>query len=264
MMMMMTSICISGTTWLQEITYLLYNNGDTEKAKSKFLYQRFPFVEATLPLTSAEDNPQPHLPYILQMGHPRLLKTHMYSKFFAKALQLCGDGAKVIVPIRNPKDTLVSFFHFHHINPVMGEFPGTFAQFIDSMFVRKKLMFGDYFDFYESWWEFKRANPDQVLFVNYEDMQRDIAKSIKEIAQFLGKPLSEDKLADVISHTSFGSMKNNNMVCPSPSGDGPRDLFFRKGKIGDWKNYFSVAHSELVDRLVKERFDPIGLTIKYE
>ncbi len=263
-MMIIISVYISGTTWLQEITYLLYHGGDTEKAKSKFLYQRFPFVEATLPLTSAADPPQPHFPYVLQMDHPRLLKTHLFSKFFAKALQVCGDGAKVIVPIRNPKDTLVSYFHFHKFNPVLGDFTGDWNQWFSSMFVRKKLMFGDYFDFYESWWEFKRANPDQVLFVNYEDMRRDISKSIEEIAEFLGKPISEDTLADIVAHTAFSSMKHNDMVCPSPSGDGPRDVFFRKGCVGDWKNYFSESQSELVDSLVKERFEAIGLTIKYE
>ena len=42
---------------------------------------------------------------------PRMAKTHLPYEFVSKWVE--RDGAKAIVVIRNPKDTLVSLFHFY-------------------------------------------------------------------------------------------------------------------------------------------------------
>ena len=48
------AIFCSGTTWLQEVAYLVCNNADTAKATEKHLYERFPYIEATMAQTGAE------------------------------------------------------------------------------------------------------------------------------------------------------------------------------------------------------------------
>ncbi len=129
-------------------------------------------------------------------------------------------------------------------------------------FVKKQLIFGDYFDFYEAWWRYKTENPSQVLFVWYEDMKEDVSGIIRAVAEFLGMSLTEEQVKKIMEHTRFESMKLNDSVCPAPQA--PREAFFRKGEVGDWRNYFSQAQSEYVDKLFNERLTPLGLKMKRE
>lgn len=57
----------SGTTWLQEIVYLIENDCDFIKAKSKILVDRSPFIEF----------PTPGINAINVMDSPRVIKTHL-------------------------------------------------------------------------------------------------------------------------------------------------------------------------------------------
>jgi hypothetical protein len=56
----------SGTTWLQEIVYVIRNDCDFEAAKRESLDTRVPFLEF----------PLPGMPAIKNMKSPRSLKTH--------------------------------------------------------------------------------------------------------------------------------------------------------------------------------------------
>ena len=46
-----------------------------------------------------------------EMASPRLVKTHLSYEFVNRWVE--RDGVKTIVPLRNPKDTLVSMYHFY-------------------------------------------------------------------------------------------------------------------------------------------------------
>lgn len=61
----------SGTTWIQEIVYLIINNCDFTKAKLKNIEERMPFL----------DYPNPGLKQINKMNSPRILKTHLPKSF---------------------------------------------------------------------------------------------------------------------------------------------------------------------------------------
>jgi hypothetical protein len=40
--------------------------------------------------------------------------------------------------------------------------------------------------------------------------------------------------------------------------------FLRKGKIGDWKNFFTEEQSAYCDKMVEKYFKPAGLEIEFE
>jgi len=50
------------------------------------------------------------------------------------------------------------------------------------------------------------------------------------------------------------------------SGDidnmGEKKNFFRKGKIGDWKNYFSPSMIEKLSKIIEEKLGGSGLSFK--
>ena len=60
---------------------------------------------------------------------------------------------KVVVVSRNPKDCLVSYYHFYQ-NAFLGPFTGTFSEFLE-LYKNKRLVNGDIFDFYLSWWKYR-------------------------------------------------------------------------------------------------------------
>jgi hypothetical protein len=57
----------SGTTWVQEIVYLIMNNCDFVKAKSATIEERIPFF----------DFPNPGVNVIKKLASPRIIKTHL-------------------------------------------------------------------------------------------------------------------------------------------------------------------------------------------
>ncbi len=200
------------------------------------------------------------LDYVLSMPSPRLIKTHLWLNCFEDSLR--KSGAKILVAIRNPKDLLVSLYHFYQLVYTLGPFTGSWEEFFDELFLKNQLLYGDYFDYYAAWWRYKTENPNQVLFVWFEDMKKDIRGVIRTIAEFLGKTLTEDQVEKIKRHTGFEAMKKNDSVNPAPQA--PRETFFRKGEVGDWKNYFTQSQSDYVDKLVNEKLTPVGLQVQWE
>ena len=223
-------------------------------AKERYMFERFPYIESTLPLKPNEEAVA-HLDYLLSQNPPRLIKTHLPLSFYKRGLQL-QSKAKVIVGVRNPKDTLVSLYNFYKL--VFGNFSGTWDQFFEYLYKKKQLLNCDFFEYYEGWWRYKTENPDQVLFVRYEDMKRDPFAEIRKITAFLGKSLTDEQVAIIKEHTTFDAMKKNEKACPAPQWV---DTYFRKGQIGDWVNYFSQDQSDYVEKEANEKLKALGLDL---
>jgi hypothetical protein len=130
----------------------------------------------------------------------------------------------------------------------LGHFKGTWNDFFE-LFKAKHLLYGDYFRWYSSWLQHK--DKPNVMLVKYEDMHHKMSDVINDVSTFLGKSLSKPVTADVIQHLTFDSMRQNDMVNFSNDAVFNVDIspFMRKGKVGDWKNYFSEEQSSFVDKL---------------
>ncbi len=73
---MISCIIAPGTTWLQEIIYLVCNNADTETAKNTYLYERSQYIESTIPIKPNDDHVL-QLDYMNAQKPPHLIKTHL-------------------------------------------------------------------------------------------------------------------------------------------------------------------------------------------
>ena len=91
----------SGTTWVQEIVWQIYNEG---AISSEHILKRVPFLE------TATHGKVP-FPHPETLPSPRLLKVHLSYKNTPKS---AGNDTqcKYIYVARNPKDVAVSYFHF--------------------------------------------------------------------------------------------------------------------------------------------------------
>ena len=193
---------------------------------------------------------------------PCIMKTHLPARILKKHID--NEKVKIIVVIRNPKDTLVSLYHFYRMNSYLGNFPGTWDDFFE-LFRTKHMLIGDYFDWYDSW--FGHLKNPNVLFVSYEDMSRSLLKVIDRLCGFLGQTLTGDQKAVVLEHTSFINMRQNKMTNQSlvlPHMSHGTSPFMRKGQVGDWKNYFNQEQSDYVDKCYKEKLLCNGIELTFD
>lgn len=72
---------------------------------------------------------------------------------------------------------------------------------------------------------------------------KDLVSSIRAIAEFLNKPLSEEVIQRITHQCSFeGMAKNPASYQVFPNVDAIS--FLRKGDIGDWKKHFTAELNE--------------------
>ena len=255
----------NGTTWTQELVWCVNSNADMQTAKAVTMSERVPFLELPMVFNVLKDQlpslKNDRLEFMECMPSPRILETHLSLELLPHNLL---DTCKVVSCLRNPKDTVVSFYHHEkllNVHGYTGNFPSYFDLFMDNL-----VMFSPYFQYTSELWKL-RNHPNMCLLF-FEDMKKDLKASINKVAMFLGKELSEEQVEKLEIHLSFRKMKEN----PSVNKDGLKDMqlmdpsgsFFRKGEVGDWKNYFTADMSKRMDAAIEKYLKPIGLEFRYE
>jgi len=228
-----------GTTWTQEMVWMLVNDVDMEKG-SVPLMVRSPFLEfggmtgstSIVPEGGLTLLPTDPIEQAIKLPGRRVLKSHLPMEFLPPNLT---KRCKVIYVARNPKDTCVSYFKHMQDMPGHG-FVGEFSEFAEN-FKDGLQMFGDYWHHILSGWRV-REEPN-VKFLWYEDMKADQRKIIEELCVFLKHPLTAEQLDTLVEHLKFDNMKANVNVNPTSGLNLKKGNFIRKGEVGDWKNFFT-------------------------
>ncbi|XP_014678796.1 PREDICTED: sulfotransferase 1A1-like [Priapulus caudatus] len=225
------------------------------KANEKILEERFPCVDFTF------DGRTPVNPDTLPS--PRLIKIHLPS--YSLLPQTIKDKkCKIVYVSRNSKDNFVSFYFFAKMLKSQKVENLSLKQW-GMLFLGDKVSYGPYWKHNLSYWDVREeAN---ILFIKYEDMKKDPNASIRKIAEYLGKELTEDQVDLIAEATSFKKMKTNPKANYDwlPENDVPEThKFMRKGQVGDWKNHFDDELSQKFDQAYKMNFGPSGLQHDFE
>ena len=119
-------VSFSGTTWLQEITWQIYNGG---KTSSEPIGHRVQFLDEAkyLGITQPDITTQPS---------PRLIKTHQPYHTIPKGAS-DATVCKYIYVARNPKDVVVSYYKFESKMAPLTGYSGPF-EFFAEMFLEGK------------------------------------------------------------------------------------------------------------------------------
>uniref|UniRef100_A0A3Q1IT88 Sulfotransferase n=1 Tax=Anabas testudineus TaxID=64144 RepID=A0A3Q1IT88_ANATE len=238
----------AGTTWVSYILDLLYfGQTSPERQTSVPIYERVPFLELIVPKFVPDQVER--LP-----TSPRLIKTHFPVQFVPKSFW--EQNCKIIYVARNAKDNMVSYFHFDSmamIEPDPGDWNNYFQRFMQG-----KVVTGSWYDHVNGWWKKKQTSPN-VHYMFYEDLVEDTGREIDKLCSFLGLSPSEDERKRITGGVQFDKMKKNNMTNYSTHArmDFKTGSFMRKGRVGDWKNHFTVAQNEEFDEDYKKKMkDP--------
>jgi hypothetical protein len=152
-----------------------------------------------------------------------------------------GKG-RLIVVVRNLKDSLVSLHHFMGV-PKDGWLgnehgPGSFSRWLDD---DSPNAYGNAFQWVKKSAEAVDAIGDKrALVIHYEALKTNFDVELKRINKFLGlEELTETKALAIRQECSADNMK---------SKDGDRfKKVVRKGDVGDWKNYSYPSKWEEID-----------------
>ena len=212
-----------------------------EEHGSDSLLEDAVYLEFNLPIDKAMSKPP-----------PRVFVSHLSYTHFKKQVQ--DKKCKVITITREVKDLLTSYYHFHRMNAFHGQFKGDFNQFFE-FFKERVLQHGDPVIYNQEWWE-ARDN-DNILYLKYEKMLRDLPQVIRDVARFLQRDITEDTVQKIATMTSFENMKTNNYCNFSQlANKGMMDFsisnFMRKGKTGDWKEHFTPEQVAFVNERLEE------------
>ena len=255
----------TGTTWMQDLAWCIQNDCNLERYKTEFVYERSRFIEAIFQFDKVKQTwpdavkALTELRSMQMLPEPRVYKTHLPFCLYPDNLL---DNSKVVLCLRNPKDVLVSYYHHEKLFSFCG-FVGDFSTYFD-LFMDDMLQFCPYFDYYVEAWQ--KLNHPNLCTIFYEDMKDDFVGGVKKMAKFLGKVLSDEEVSRLASSLNFKQMKqdvqshwNKEILFTSKDGN-----FFRKGTVGDWKEYFTEDMNRRMDEKVGKYFKPIGLEFKYE
>ncbi|XP_071949953.1 sulfotransferase 1E1-like [Antedon mediterranea] len=251
----------SGTTWLQEIVSMIYYEADVEKITSIHVEERVPHLEMS---TAKPGNILIKKIANMPRDKPRLIKTHM--AFDTMPPDFHNKKAKAVYVARNYKDICVSAFHFLKMFKAYSDDDrmSSWEDYLLKMMIPMKSPYGSWVHHVTSWWQ--NRHDENVLFLKYEDMKRDLRGNVIKICDHLGKTLSEEALQKTVDQCTFKKMSKNPMANFTGLTDFDLNVstFMRKGGVGDWMNHFTVAQNKLIDSVLRESLTGTGLEFEYE
>ncbi len=158
---------------------------------------------------------------------PRIMKSHEY--FDARF-------RKVIYIVRDPRDVVVSQFHFFRKRRRI-EDDDSIEQFVTLFVAGETCDYGSWGTNVASWLVTRQKSPDFLL-LRYEDMVAQTNAELARIASFLGMPETPELVAQAVERSSADQMRKlegANATALVTRNSRPDVPFVRAAKAGGWR-----------------------------
>ncbi|KAF3438029.1 hypothetical protein FNV43_RR20785 [Rhamnella rubrinervis] len=255
----------TGTTWLKALIFATMNRANFELSNHPLLttgpHGLVPFFDF---IFQDDDSISSHR----ALPSPRLFATHFPYSLLPEIVTTSSSGCRFVYICRNPKDVLVSKWLFMSKSRPK-ELPNLSLEEAFELFCRGVSHFGPYWDHVLGYWKASLESPNKVLFLKYEDMKNDPVVHVRRLAEFIGKPFSAEEerngaVEEIIRLCSFENLSNlevnkGGMQKFSPEIAVDKSNFFRKGQVGDWKNYLTEEMAKRIDQISDEKLLGSGL-----
>jgi hypothetical protein len=187
-----------------------------------------------------------------RVPRPRIIKTHEYfDPRFKKVLYL----------VRDPRDVAVSLYNFRRKYRVIDD------SYSIERYVSERFIYGD-LDL--SWgehvgsWLGARGTDQSFLLVRYEDLEKDVAKSLANIAQFFGINSTHTNIATAIERSSANRLRKLEKVehekWVTTKGKRADIPFIATAKSGNWKEVLSRSAATHIE----SKWAPLMSRLGYE
>ncbi|WP_372365306.1 sulfotransferase domain-containing protein [Candidatus Uabimicrobium sp. HlEnr_7] len=239
----------SGTHWVKQILYILVHGKSSQK---EIIENSIPFLDveaANVGLFGLE--------HLEKISSRRYFHSHLPLALMPSIL---NGKAKYIYIARNPKDCAVSYYHFARQYQRMN-FQGTWDEFF-TLYMNGKIQYGSIFDHVVTWWKRSQTGND-ILFIKYEDMHKNLSTVVEKIANFLNVPLTPNLLKTICTQSQFHNMKENDKVNGQWITGLENTSLLRKGKIGDWQNHFNEEQNKIFDSIYQQKMVSQSLTFDF-
>lgn len=175
-----------------------------------------------------------------------LAKAHIYKKGQIELLTSNVDDVKIFMIKRDIRDALVS--HYNHFINVRA-FKPSFSTYYWLVGRYKAVQLTKY---NLNWAPFQ----ENVFHSSFETLKSDTTGELKKFAEFLGVTIGEEEIKRIIELNSIKKVREKS----------DRKWFFRKGEIGDYKNYLTPSIEKDLERTMRKInfLDKIGYYLIFE
>ena len=164
--------------------------------------------------------------------------------------------------VRDPRDIAISYSVFlglkldDTINFMLS--PLCYEEDVFENIKYKKSIMGNWAFHYNSWKNYKSR---EVIIVKYEDMLNEPNETFFQILSFLKKidniEINKQKMHEAINQTSFENLKK--LEIKEGFDENPNNKsFFRKGKIGEWKEILNKNQQKRIEKEFKNEMKELG------
>ncbi|CAN4122012.1 unnamed protein product [Withania somnifera] len=254
----------SGTTWLKSLLFVLVNRmkhpvfEQSHPLLVKNPHDLVPFMELKLDFDDPVSNSS--------FTSPTLLSTHMPFALLPKSVQ--DSKTKLIYLCRNPRDTFISMWHFTNNIRLHHKDSNSLEEMLD-LFCNGVSTYGPFWNHVLDYWKQSMEKPNKVLFLMYEEMKAQPKLQLKRLPEFLECPFSIEEensgvVEEILRMCSFENLSHLEVNTNGILSLGVENkIFFRKGEVGDWKNYFTTEMSEKLNHVIEQKFQGSGLRFLY-
>ncbi len=164
--------------------------------------------------------------------------------------------------VRDPRDVLVSYSHHYGVDyektfkmissPYNCEYPESGGKRY------KKTLMGNWSSHYNSW---KKYNSCKVLIIKYEDMIINEYETFMKVINYLKEvndtEFNEEKFKKALKQSQFSELQKLEKT-EGFSEVGRGGIFFRSGKIGEWRNEVSVDLVKKTEKVFNKEMKELG------
>jgi hypothetical protein len=230
----------SGTTMMQMMLYQLFTDGSLNISHISSVCPWFEYEYMNHGSDSTRE-------LFESLPSPRVFKSHLHYE------DLPRQG-KFIYIARGVRDVMVSFYH--HRRLMTGRDPDR-DRFMNR-FLRTRTPMLSWFKNLESWWP--RRHDENVLFLTYEDILKDLEGTVRKVAAFCKIEVDPGSMPRILERCSLGFMKQHwdkfdprlHRISPS------RTEFIRKGMVGAGRQELTPEQETLVSRRLQALVARLG------
>lgn len=153
--------------------------------------------------------------------------------------------------VRDPRDVILSYADHLGINhqetfDLMTYNYSTEISTSDKNY--RSVFLGSWASNYNSW---KNFNISKGLIIKYEDLIKNTEKTFTQIIKYLSEidniTINQEKIKRCIKNTNFSVLQN--LETKTGFSEKGKNIFFRKGIIGDWKNNLDTKITKKIETI---------------